>query len=682
MDYVEAFKNLRTNQKYSRKSPHKAVLLLTVINLIEKNKISDNEIKYDNVLKDEFLSLWNKLLPYEVRFFPDAYLPFWYMENERFWHIVPIRGREDIVIMMRDEHIKPSNSKLADCVNYAELDEDLYFLMTLSSGRQQLREALLETYFELTDAEIARQKCDTFVEKTNLHIEDVAAMGSSLHDSKRDISHKDSAFFNLPLDIQIELNYNYYDFLKKHIYEREEFLRLFPNVNSLYKRLANDYLAPESMTMSFAELYKEFLQDIKISLMSCDSAMNLIDSISCALSAFNEDVPEEEYVYTENTDFDLSLHETDCNMQNDNPISAILESNNGAGDNEAYAVASSSGYRIVNLENECAIYDITGDEVYSSSGNVKIFNGQYFRFNYKGPCFTVKELISSGETFNKGPKLLVAYNSTPLYKSINPVSYIDDIEDFHFSWIQEEIKIKVRGVWFDNAGNRIESEDNADIDDAVVSNNSEKRMEHYWDEVFLDYSPKGKLKGIAAINDFANSSYDFLWLMAITDLMNSYNAPDILTFDEIACMMIANAWELFRLLPDAKDKETVLSDCIDFLIEESKEYMDDELSFLSTKESVYEAIKDYPMAGVFEDAVESLVNDSPLDVLRLWYGDIDVAERIGRSSIFEDNCLYSVTMRRRDPYITVNPKSKRSLMYEHDNIIHYLHIQYHKFIGK
>ena len=55
MDYIEAFQNLRTNNKYGRKSPHKAVLMLTVIELFEQNKITVNEIPYDDNLKEKFL---------------------------------------------------------------------------------------------------------------------------------------------------------------------------------------------------------------------------------------------------------------------------------------------------------------------------------------------------------------------------------------------------------------------------------------------------------------------------------------------------------------------------------------------------------------------------------------------------------------------------------------------------
>ena len=38
--------------------------------------------------------------------------------------------------------MKPSEAKLNDSVRCAELDEDLYFLMTLQSGRSSLKRGL------------------------------------------------------------------------------------------------------------------------------------------------------------------------------------------------------------------------------------------------------------------------------------------------------------------------------------------------------------------------------------------------------------------------------------------------------------------------------------------------------------------------------------------------------------
>ena len=65
MDYIETFKSLRTNNKYGRKSPHKAVLMLAVIDLYEHNVLTENEIYYDDCLKTTFLEFWNKVFPDE-----------------------------------------------------------------------------------------------------------------------------------------------------------------------------------------------------------------------------------------------------------------------------------------------------------------------------------------------------------------------------------------------------------------------------------------------------------------------------------------------------------------------------------------------------------------------------------------------------------------------------------------
>ena len=154
MDYIGLFGNLSTNNRYSRKSPHKAMLLLTVIEMYEKGLLSDNVIRYDEELKKQFVRVWSKFLNDETEFQPSAYLPYWYMQSESFWHIVPKRGKEDIISLFRDSHVKPSESKLYDCVDYAELDDDLYFLMTIPSGRSSLKRVLLESYTKFSEHDI------------------------------------------------------------------------------------------------------------------------------------------------------------------------------------------------------------------------------------------------------------------------------------------------------------------------------------------------------------------------------------------------------------------------------------------------------------------------------------------------------------------------------------------------
>ena len=290
MDYVEAFKNLRTNNKYGRKSPHKAVLMLTVIEMYEKNIITDNEIYYDDSLKTLFLKVWNKVLPNEPLFHPEAYLPFWYLQNDSFWHIVPFRGKEDILSLMRDTNIKPSEAKLNDSVKCAELDEDLYFLMTLPSGRSSLKRALLETYFNLTEEQIEKlsESSDNSIDYSVSALSEFENILSKKGDNvKSNVTQVDEEtllqFNGLNEDLQIALNYEYYSFLKKHRREREMIKEVCPTVFDLYHNIVNHPIRKEEITPSIAFLYENFLSDLKISLMSEDGAMDLIDNIDAAI---------------------------------------------------------------------------------------------------------------------------------------------------------------------------------------------------------------------------------------------------------------------------------------------------------------------------------------------------------------------------------------------------------------
>ena len=244
MDYIEALKNLKTNNKWGRKSPHKAVLMLTVIELFEKNILMDNEVRYDETLKAAFLKMWNMVLPNESLFHSDAYLPFWYLQSDNFWHIVPIRGKEDILSLMRDTNIKPSEAKLIDSVKYAELDEDLYFLMTLPSGRSSLKRALLETYTTLTNKQIERlaeSKDNAIDYSVTAFSEYEKILSKNTVEKKMESTRVDdelvSQFHCLNEDVQFALNIIYFTFLKKHRNEREMFREVCPTVYDLLDKI-------------------------------------------------------------------------------------------------------------------------------------------------------------------------------------------------------------------------------------------------------------------------------------------------------------------------------------------------------------------------------------------------------------------------------------------------------------
>ncbi len=328
MNYTEAFKNLRTNNKYGRKSPHKAVLMLTVIELFEKNILTNNEIFYDDKLKSMFMKVWNRVLPKEPLFHPDAYLPFWYLQNDSFWHIVPKRGQEDILSLMRDNNVKPSEAKLNDSVRCAELDEDLYFLMTLQSGRSSLKRVLLETYTQLSENEIDKlsESMDNTIDYSATAMSEYEKILSQGNEDKAtEASGEDSKlvsqFNRYSEDVQIELNLQYYSYLKRHRSEREVFKELLPSVYDLLDKIVNHPIRQGEIDPSFVFDYENFLSDLKIALMSADGAMELIDKIDLATDVLQGNVvPDEDEgadKETNNVDEDDSYQKEDDGKEDD-----------------------------------------------------------------------------------------------------------------------------------------------------------------------------------------------------------------------------------------------------------------------------------------------------------------------------------------------------------------------------
>ena len=726
MDYIETFKNLRTNNKYGRKSPHKAVLMLTVIELYEQNILTDNEICYDDELKKMFLKVWNKVLPYEQKFHPDAYLPYWYLQNDSFWHIVPKRDKEAILSSMRDNRVKPSETSLYDSVKYAELDEDLYFLMTLSSGRSSLKRVLLETYFDLTDEQIDKlsESVDNSVDYSLSAIADYEQILSKKQDeTKVYINEPDREltrqFHSFNEDIQIVLNIQYYTFLKSHRNEREVFKELFPTVYDLLDKIINEPIKQRDISPSFAFVYDNFLSDLKISLMSEDDAMGIIDKITEAIDLLRGnnikevnlgtvDVASKDSYSDSNLDNNIIstsqnviLEEDSTETRKGQPWTQYEEElislyyNKGM---DVKSIAERQGrteiaiksrlaklglieytyqaeeetnhnndneYEIKNYSTKCFLLNQEGNIVFSDEGKLIKINGEIYRCKLQKVCFTIKKLFEKDGNWSKGGKVIVAYSSSDLYPVIDNDS-IEKIEDIVYTPNFVGSKIKVDGIWYNNEGNRIFVEDE---DKGYSEGNSSYRTERT-SEIYV---PKGKLK---AISDIAECSYDFLWVMAIVEFMQLKPQPSVLTYDRMACMMIAIAWELMNNEVIIKDTEDELLKCVEFLIEENK----DKLSWNSSRREVYKAIEKFPMYDVFEDTVDSILEVSPLNVLRAWFKDENKEEIIELSKDFEKACLYAIYPDKREPYIVVNKKWQRSLFLEYDNLMNYFKNEYLDFL--
>jgi len=129
--------------KSAGEAPNKPVLLLSVIELIERGQIQRNRIELSPELISTFLKFWHDL---DIQRNPNIGLPFFHLRTDGFWHFRAKPGFE--FMESRSSKIKVrSVSGLQQAVEYAYLDPELFTLLMNPDSRAELILLLIETWF-------------------------------------------------------------------------------------------------------------------------------------------------------------------------------------------------------------------------------------------------------------------------------------------------------------------------------------------------------------------------------------------------------------------------------------------------------------------------------------------------------------------------------------------------------
>lgn len=147
--YIQKFSHLHTagNKKYwnedtTFKAPNKPLLLLSVIDLIQEGMISPELIQLTPDLCDIFARYWSLCMSPHRR--GDIALPFLHLQSEGFWHLIPQQGKEEILANIKEPN---SITNLKNLALGARFDKELSILVTDPISRDDLRLALIRTYF-------------------------------------------------------------------------------------------------------------------------------------------------------------------------------------------------------------------------------------------------------------------------------------------------------------------------------------------------------------------------------------------------------------------------------------------------------------------------------------------------------------------------------------------------------
>lgn len=145
--YVEMFSSLRTNMQEGTPAPHKAVLLLAVIDLIGIGSIKTNEIELSEQIEQRFKQNWDRYIGRSVIFSPKVGIPFFHLHTEPFWTLIPFIGGEETITALRrsNPYAIGTMRKHFRC---AKIDSELFELLKNEDVRAKLRTTLIATYIQ------------------------------------------------------------------------------------------------------------------------------------------------------------------------------------------------------------------------------------------------------------------------------------------------------------------------------------------------------------------------------------------------------------------------------------------------------------------------------------------------------------------------------------------------------
>jgi len=150
-DYMDQLTAMRMNRQNGHISPHKAIMILAVIDLIASGDAEGNRIVYGPELLEHFRRYFDVVKTSADSFTP--ILPFFHLRSSPFWHHRPVPGQEAVCAALNDPG---GPRKLQSVVECAFLDDELFAQLQQPAIRQEMRETLICRYFPAKHDELMR----------------------------------------------------------------------------------------------------------------------------------------------------------------------------------------------------------------------------------------------------------------------------------------------------------------------------------------------------------------------------------------------------------------------------------------------------------------------------------------------------------------------------------------------
>lgn len=121
-------------------APHKALLLLSVIDLVDQGFITDSNIQLSDILEERFKYYASQYVGNNSAYDPKINYPFYHLRSEPFWELVSTTGNPVPAIS------NYSTNNLKKHIAYARIDTELIQLLKDNNKRALLRAILITKY--------------------------------------------------------------------------------------------------------------------------------------------------------------------------------------------------------------------------------------------------------------------------------------------------------------------------------------------------------------------------------------------------------------------------------------------------------------------------------------------------------------------------------------------------------
>lgn len=142
--YIDLLKYMSVKITNGQRKPNKAIMLLSVIDLIRCGYITDNRIYIEDTIQEAFEYNWRKYVNPNP---PTCWTPFWHLKNEPFWHFKPIVSLDEINSLTKPGETA-SVLKMRTTIDYTYLDDTLFSLILDKDSSVLLTEVLINNYIK------------------------------------------------------------------------------------------------------------------------------------------------------------------------------------------------------------------------------------------------------------------------------------------------------------------------------------------------------------------------------------------------------------------------------------------------------------------------------------------------------------------------------------------------------